>query len=74
MIKGQCVSNRDEFRHKGTWPDMFVGVPRIGDSVASSSGYRLRIVQITHGQRQPISSRYSPISTLEPYIQIELNK
>ena len=66
MITGLCRTYLDEFKRED-WPEVFCGVPRLGDFVESKSGKRLRVVGITHCQK--FRDPYKPI----PFIQVELN-
>ena len=63
MIKGYCQTNLDDFRFRSGWPTLFVAVPRIGERVANDRGFNLKVVGVTHKQRD-----------LKPYIEVELNK
>lgn len=64
MIDANCFTNLDEFKRE-EWPKKFVTVPSVGDFVESRSGYRLKVISITH-------TTYRNSST--PMILVELHR
>lgn len=50
MNRYHCRTNIDEGRTKN-WPEDFVTCPRVGDYVCSESGYKLKVIAITHKTR-----------------------
>lgn len=70
MINGYCSTNLEY--HMEEWPKVFVSVPRIGESVKSKSGKRLRVVGITHQTyTEEVGLSHHK---LMPQIEVELNK
>ena len=69
MIKGQCVSNSDEFRNSGKWPELFVAVPRIGERVSSDTGINWQVTSIIHRMSKPFSYEHREP---EPFVEIHL--
>lgn len=70
MSNYRCRTNLDEGR-KHTWPENFVTCPRVGDYVEAASGYRLKVVCITHSVR---NQRFMGEDTHVPCIIVELNR
>jgi hypothetical protein len=68
MNRYVCHTNIDEGRLR-EWPTDFVTCPRVGDYVASMSGYRLKVCSITHCVLRRLSDGHT-----EPYITVELNR
>jgi hypothetical protein len=68
VIRGYCRTNLDEYKGE-RWPDMFVAVPKLGDSIVSKSGKILTVVKITH----LVNWRGSTSGT-DPYIEVELHR
>lgn len=66
----RCRTNIDEARRE-TWPTDFLTCPRVGDYVQARSGYRLKVVEITHGMR---INRSMGHDDFEPYIEVELHR
>jgi len=68
MIKGKCVSNRDEFKKSFYWPEVFVAVPQKGERVANENGDIVMCVHsVTHKIRAIDGKK-------EPYVEIYLEK
>ena len=76
MIRATCVSNRDEFRSSGGWPEIFVDLPRIGDYVENGNGLRMKVFSITHKTRMVFTEGKFGTSgqAKEPYVEIYLEK
>ena len=63
MIKGKVVTHLDDYQRE-KWPTHFVGIPKTGHYIKSNSGKRLKVITITHANRD----------NNEPYIIIEVTK
>jgi len=75
MIKGTCVSNRDEFRQSFYWPTVFVAVPRKGERVTNENGDIIMVVHsVTHKIRTVADTPGGQGQHKEPYIEIYLEK
>jgi hypothetical protein len=68
MNRYRCRTYIDEGRTK-EWPTSFVTCPRVGDYVASVSGFKLKVASITHcAERDKLSG------VVVSYIEVELNR
>ena len=63
MIEGRCISNADEAKGK-IFPKMFVAVPRVGEYVESSCGYRMKVASICY-KVISIDGDYTPVVIVE---------
>ena len=67
MLRYKCHTNVDDGRDK-EWPTDFVYPPRIGEKVLSTSGFALKVVDLTHCVKR------LPNGDLRPYVLVELNR
>jgi len=65
-IIGKVYTNLDNYA-KAIWPNTFIEIPKVGSSIESKSGKRLKVVSITHCVET--ETRKDPY----PYIKIEVN-
>ena len=65
-----CRTNLDEGKLK-KWPSDFLTCPRVGDYVAASSGYHLKVVSITHKMQ---NRQFVGEVIAVPCIEVELNR
>mgnify|MGYP003152441695 CR=1 FL=1 len=76
MIKGKCKTNLDNYKHL-KWPEEFVVVPMLGDTVQAETKECLKVVGITHVMEE---NKYRDVDSKRdekikyPLIIVELSK
>lgn len=75
-IIGKVYTNLDNYAEM-IWPGIFVAVPKIGSSIESNSGKRLKVVGITHCVIDRAQSAEAYMGKLQrvpyPYVKIEVS-
>ena len=76
MIRGKCETHLDDYKVK-KWPEQFVAVPMLGDTVQAKTGECLTVVGVTHLMYSSMAFSVhggKKEGTEYPFIIIELSK
>jgi len=71
IVHGECYTNLDGYKRE-EWPEQFVKVPELGESIRSKDEADLTVVHITHAMIQ-VGNDTGTNMEYKPGVILELN-